>query len=237
MMRSRKGQIGDRHRGTPHAGSTPTVAGGGGHGSGLLGRGLQLSLDKTVALIPLQGSQAVASLRRYCLDNPAGESHCLRFQIEGQNLYVKIVTQHVYLGAIISFSKFEQQSFEHRLCLAKQTYRRLRSVLKCTTVPTTLRLQLWQGTIVPTLLHGLDCTGLPGAEAATLLTQFYKQARAVARSHSMFTHETHADFARRLRLCNPLDRLLRAVTHRANPDDAHDSCLRPGDASSSGELW
>ena len=71
---------------------------------GLLGRGLQLSLDKTVALIQLQGSQAVASLRRYCVDNPAGKGQCLRFQIEGQNLYVKIVTQHVYLGAIISLS-------------------------------------------------------------------------------------------------------------------------------------
>eukprot|EP00439_Symbiodinium_sp_Y106_P014883 s9371_g2.t1 len=46
----------------------------------------------------------------------------------------------------------------------------------------------------------------------------------------MFTHETHVDFARRLRLCNPVERLLRAVTHRANQDDAHDSCLRPGDA-------
>ncbi|CAE7564693.1 unnamed protein product [Symbiodinium sp. CCMP2592] len=157
---------------------------------GLCQKGLELSMSKTVAILKLHGPQAAACLRRYQVDNPHGEGQCLKFMIAGEPKYIKIVTQHIYLGVIVSFGKFEQQTFEHRL-----------------------RLRLWQGTVLPTLLHGLDCTGLTAATASTLLAFFFKHARSVAKSHSQFTHETNMDFAKRLRLTNPIASLLQAI-HR-----------------------
>ena len=197
--------------------------------SGLCRRGLELSMGKTVAIIKLHGPQAVACLRRYQGDNPEGEGQCLKFVIDGLPKYVKVVTQHVYLGVVIGFGKFEQQTFAHRLHLAKQTYSRLKSVLKCSTVPIRLRLQLWRGTVLPTLLHGLDCVGLPAPEAATLMTHFFRQTRTIAKSYSQFTHETNVAFARRLQLPNPVEMLIQAVQRREaydGPPGGHPTSMR-----------
>ena len=108
--------------------------------SGLCSRGLELSMSKTVAILKLHGPQAEACLRRYQVDNPDGEGNCLKFVIAGEPKYIRVVTQHVYLRVIVSFGKFEQQTFAHRLQLAQQTHGRLKSVLKCSTVPMKLRL-------------------------------------------------------------------------------------------------
>ncbi|CAE7872269.1 unnamed protein product, partial [Symbiodinium necroappetens] len=179
-----------------------------------LGRqGLQLSLDKTVIVLGLKGMQG----------------QFMKFQIGGEAAYVKIVKQHLYLGAQISFHKYEQATAKYRMGLAKGAYTRLAPVLKCRTVPLKLRLHLWQGTILPTLLHGLDCMGLLTTEAAQMMTIFYQQARAIAKSFSMYTHETNMQFARRLKLASPIQRLLKAIDSRATTDLALSPNLRAGD--------
>ena len=184
----------------------------------LYSRGLELSMSKTVAILKLHGPQAESCLRRYQVDNPDGDGKCLKFMIAGEPKYIKVVTQHVYLGVIVSFGKFEQQTFAHRLQLAKQSHGRLKSVLKCSAIPRQLRLQLWRCTVIPTLLHGLDCSGLPTVEASTLMTQYFKQARMIAKSYSQFTHETNLEFARRLQLPNPITMLVQALQRRASYD-------------------
>ena len=170
-----------------------------------------MSQEKTVILLELQGAQAAKALARYKVDRPQGP--CLRFLIEGQPYYLKIVTTHVYLGAVIGFRRFEQDTFKHRLMLARSTFSRLGVILRNRQVPLKLRLLLWQGCVWPALLHALDCTGLPRKELMTLQTQLIKQARAISNSHSMMTKETNVDFVRRLRLQNAVNLRTRLDTH------------------------
>ncbi|CAE7332912.1 unnamed protein product, partial [Symbiodinium microadriaticum] len=196
---------------------------------GLGKQGLQLSLDKTVIVLGLKGPGAATCLKRYVVERAGMQGQFMKFQIGGEAAYVKIVKQHLYLGAQISFQKYEQATAKHRMGLAKGAYTRLAPVLKCRTVPLKLRLHLWQGTILPTLLHGLDCLGLLPTEAAQMMTVFYQQARAIAKSFSMYTHETNMQFAQRLKLASPLRRLLKAIDIRAKTDSDLSPSLRAGD--------
>ncbi|CAE7332469.1 unnamed protein product [Symbiodinium microadriaticum] len=196
---------------------------------GLGKQGLQLSLDKTVIVLGLKGTGAATCLKRYVVERAGMQGQFMKFQIGGEAAYVKIVKQHLYLGAQISFQKYEQATAKHRMGLAKGAYTRLAPVLKCRTIPLKLRLHLWQGTILPTLLHGLDSLGLLPTEAAQMMTVFYQQARAIAKSFSMYTHETNMQFAQRLKLASPLRRLLKAIDIRAKTDSDLSPSLRAGD--------
>ncbi|CAE7695511.1 Crnkl1 [Symbiodinium sp. CCMP2592] len=192
----------------------------------LLNAGMLISQDKTVVILELQGAQAARALARYTVERPQGK--CFRFVIADQTLYLKIVPKHVYLGAVVGFRHFEQDTFKHRLSLARCTFSRLGVILRNRGVPLRLRLQLWQGCVWPALFHALDCTGLPQKELQTLQTQLIKQARAIAKSHSMLTKETNQAFIRRLRLPDPVQRLQNALMQRVTLDETLSPVLAPG---------
>ena len=198
--------------------------------SGLHSRGLRVSTDKTVIMIALQGPGSEQCLRRYLVERPGEEGKFVKFTLETEVMFIKVVTQHSYLGVQISYRKFEQATFRHRLSLARGTFARLSSILKCRAIPVKLRLQLWQGTVLPTLLHGLDSVGLQLPEIQTMLTVFFQQSRSIAKSFSMFTHESNHDFALRLKLPDLLRRLRRAIQRRGWLDDCLPDSLRPTDA-------
>ncbi|CAE7752443.1 unnamed protein product [Symbiodinium sp. CCMP2456] len=194
----------------------------------LAGHGLTISPDKTVIVLELQGAHAAKALDRYVVQKPQGK--CFRFMIHEQPLHLKIVSEHVYLGAVIGFRKFEQATVKHRLTLARNTFSRLGVILRNRSVPLKLRLQLWQGCVWPTLLHALDCTGLPLRELQQVNTQLVKQARSVANSHSMLTKETNEAFIQRLKLTDPVRRLQNAITQREALDQWLMGPLAPGEA-------
>ncbi|CAE7632215.1 unnamed protein product, partial [Symbiodinium sp. CCMP2456] len=194
----------------------------------LLRQGLTISQDKTVIVLELQGPQAHKALDRYTVQRPTGRH--FRFIVDDKVLYLKIVSQHVYLGAVIGFRKFEQDTFKHRLSLARNSFSRLSVILRNRTVPLKLRLQLWQGCIWPAMLHSLDCTGLPLKEFQSMQSQLVKQARSIAKSHSMLTKETNSDFVRRLGLPDPVARMQQAPQQRAALDPSLPAALAPGEA-------
>ena len=195
---------------------------------GLEERHVQVSLDKTVAIIDLQGPGAKKCLDRYLVRRPRHEGLFLKFMIAGEARYVKVKPSHTYLGVSISYKKPEQETAKLRLDLAMGTFRRLKKILTCRDVPLKLRLQLWQGTVLPTMLHGIDSVGLPLKEANQLMTVYFKQVRSVAKSFSMFTHETNQDLAKRLGLADPLQRLVQALERRSRASTDLPEPLLPG---------
>ncbi|CAE6942520.1 unnamed protein product [Symbiodinium sp. CCMP2592] len=188
--------------------------------------GLQISTDKTVILLDLRGQHAQRVLQRYLVDTPQGK--CMKFVVHGEATYVRIVPHHVYLGAVISYNRFEHETLQHRMRLAKGVYSRLGSILRHRSVPLKLRLQLWQGCVWPTLLHALDSSGLPGKDLQAMQTLLLKQVRSIARSHSMLTRETNRAIIDRLRLPDPVRRLQQALTRREQQDSALGEAIRPG---------
>ncbi|OLP84381.1 LINE-1 retrotransposable element ORF2 protein [Symbiodinium microadriaticum] len=195
---------------------------------GLEERHVQVSLEKTVAIIDLQGPGAKKCLDRYLVRRPRCEGLFLKFMIAGEARYVKVKPSHTYLGVSISYKKPEQETAKLRLDLATGTFRRLKKILACRDVPLKLRLQLWQGTVLPTMLHGVDSMGLPLKEANQIMIVYFKQVRSVAKSFSMFTHETNQDLAKRLGLADPLQRLLQALDRRSCASKDLPEQLLPG---------
>ncbi|CAE7584044.1 unnamed protein product [Symbiodinium sp. CCMP2592] len=105
--------------------------------------GLQISADKTVILMDIRGLHAQKALLRYVVDMPQGK--CVKFIIDGEATYIKMVAGHVYLGAVIGYQRFEADTLQHRMKLAKGVYSRLGSILRHRSIPLRLRLLLWQG--------------------------------------------------------------------------------------------
>ena len=157
--------------------------------------GLCISVDKTVILLELKGSLAAKLSARYVVHTEQGPH--MKFVLDGHTLLIKLVPQHTYLGAIISYHKYESATFKYRLGIAKSAFTRLRVILHNRSVPLTLRLRLWQGCIWPTILHGLDCAGLLPTDFQALQSQLIKQARSIAKSFSMLTRESNYDFLKR----------------------------------------
>ncbi|OLP77031.1 LINE-1 retrotransposable element ORF2 protein [Symbiodinium microadriaticum] len=110
---------------------------------GLEERHVQVSIDKTVAIVELQGPGAAKCLERYLVSRPNHEGRYFKFVIAGEPRYVKVVPQHTYLGVIIGYKKPEQETAKHRRDLATGAFRRLKKILTCRDVPLKLRLQLW----------------------------------------------------------------------------------------------
>ena len=93
---------------------------------------LKVSLDKTVILVELRGPKAAGLLKKYVITKPSGPH--MRFNVQGQHMDIKIVSKHVYLGACISYRRFEHDTVQRRLTLAKAQFARLKSILKCQAV-------------------------------------------------------------------------------------------------------
>ena len=115
---------------------------------------------------------------------------------------------------VISYGKLEAESFQYRARLAKGAFKRLEGVLMCRSVPIRFRWHLWKACILPCLFHGLDCVGLKVALAHRLRVLVIGQARRIARSWSMFTHEANDDFMDRHGLQDPVERLQQVHSNR-----------------------
>ena len=144
----------------------------------------------------------------------------MKFVINGQPMLIKLVPKHTYLGAVISYRRYESETFRHRLAIAKGPFTRLRVILHNRSVPLHLRLRLWKGCIWPALLHGLDCTGLLPEDFQTMQSQLIQQARSTAKSNF--------DFLKRLQIDDPVRRLRDALRRRSQQDDQLGPGLYPG---------
>ena len=140
--------------------------------AGLREQGLQLSLEKTAIILELRGAGAAICMRKYVVERTDKPGRCMKFVIQREAVYVKLQDHHVYLGTQIGFQKFEQDTNKYRLGLAKGAYSRLAPIFKCRTISLKIRLHLWQGTVLPTMLHGLDCLGLTIAEAGKMISVY-----------------------------------------------------------------
>ena len=191
----------------------------------LSSQGLDVSFSKTVILLELRGAKAAHTLKRYVVQLPEGPH--MRFLIHNRRVDVRIVTKHVYLGVVISFRKFEMDTIKHRLDIAKGQFARLKPILRCQAVPLKLRLHLWRACLPATLLHGIVATGYPEVGAKLVTTLMVQQIRHIAKSHSMWTHETNRDIMHRLGIVHPAQALERALRCQQRADCNLGDALHP----------
>ena len=134
---------------------------------------------------------------------------------------LRIVQSHIYLGVCISYKKFEQESVNHRMKIAKSSFGRLRSILTCRAVPIAKRLELWRSCVISTLIRGLDVMVLSTAQAGRLRSLAIQQARQIAKSYSVVTRESNDEFMERFALRDVVDMIAATfvrVSEKRMPD-------------------
>ena len=150
-----------------------------------------INTDKSVILVSLPFSFATKWRRR----NLCRVGDTVRLSLRtpsGRSYKLPVVSQHKYLGAIISYEgDCAEHTVAHRLQQTWAAWARLRPALTSASAPALpVRLRLWKACIPPIALYALDCLPL----TRRLLTQaqhvLTRQLRAVAKSQAHLTRES-----------------------------------------------
>ena len=166
--------------------------------------GFKVNPKKSALLISAAGSSAQQELSKYRVKI---KNEGMRIKLPDGNL-VPIRRTAPYLGVIISYSNYEDQTLKHRLACSKQVLRDVSHVIaNDRAVPEAKRIQIWQATAWASATYALRIVGITTAGLQRLTSIFTYQARFVTRSFSRVTHELNSDFLSRKKITIPREQL------------------------------
>ncbi|CAE7678807.1 unnamed protein product [Symbiodinium sp. CCMP2592] len=186
---------------------------------------LVLSREKTVCLLKVEGSQAPHAKKKVIHTRTDG-----KFLQLSPQYTLPLKKSHIYLGAVISYSDFENMNARHRAHAGHVAFTRLRQYLMARrTLPLHKRLALWKATVAASTLYSITAAGLTQKSFDLIRVQMTKQIRAMANSPRHLTLESDSALLKRLKLLSPADmiesRLLALVSRTSelaqtlHPDD------------------
>ena len=174
----------------------------------LKAQGLQINPDKSHFLVEVRGSDAEKWLRKHKVKRKDGDGWAFRF-----NLFTKeevpIAKKVKYLGVIVSYHSFEDETLSYRMDLAQAHRNRLAKVLQGRGgLGLAQRRRIWQVCVQTSQTYGLAAVGLTAAGLRKLHIQTLKHIRAFAKSPRHISRESDQDLLRRLGIANPHETLL-----------------------------
>ena len=159
--------------------------------------GMEVSDQKSKAVLALRGTLSNSVRRRFIRGNPKGEGKVLRLHTKGGALCIPLAQQITYLGTQICYHHFERLTLESRLAKAEIAYNRLGSVLKGRHhLSTSQRVSLWRSCVWATAQHGLTACGLTQAGLHSLEVTMLRQLRAILRQPVHLAHSTNQQVCR-----------------------------------------
>ena len=163
--------------------------------------------DKTVALLQMQGSK-IKKLQKKCVRKTT-EGAFLRIpRGDGSETLIRITSQQPYLGAVLSYSKFEVQTVDFRIKQATRVSHLLnRWLLGRTGLTTRHRLGVWYMCVFAYLTHGLHYTGITVESLMKVDILIIKQLRRLYRSPAHMDKLTNLQFLQKYHLKDPFSQL------------------------------
>ena len=149
----------------------------------ILDMGMQINFQKSAAVIALKGYMVKQVLQkhtqwRYGVKN-------LRLRMESTDIYIPIQAQIQYLGAVLSYTAFEQQTADLRVSQARQNFDQLRRVLRTSGgLSTARRLSIYRMCVWTALLYGITSIGITAAVCRTLQSAAAMHLRKLLRIHA-----------------------------------------------------
>ena len=141
-----------------------------------------------------------------------GIGRTLDFGTPGQPLLVPQSTTLKYLGVIVSYQRFEDQTLASRLQSASVTRHRLLKVLHASRfLPVQKRLQLYMACVRSTALYGIPVIGITPKGVRQLQAFEAKHVRAIARFPVHLTRETTVSLFQRLGLLPAMDHMCKML--------------------------
>ena len=174
--------------------------------------GLQINPSKSSFLVEVRGSDAEKWLRKHRFRNKSDDGWSFRFNLSTRE-EVPIVKSFRYLGVILSYHCFEDETLRYRVEMAQSHRNRLAKVLQGRGgLGLSQRRRIWLVCVQTSQLYGLCVTGITPAGLKRLHIQMMKHVRAFAKSPRHLTQESDHELLRRLGVVGPLEALLKQVT-------------------------
>ena len=173
--------------------------------------GLSINMTKTAFLLHLRGRRACKWKAK--LVRRSQSTTCIRLDAltkQGEPLFIPLVSEHKYLGIVLSYRHCQMATLKVRKNLAMGTFSRLRCWWG-SRFPLRERIKLWFQTVWPTLTYGLADVGCTRRGLLQLGAFAMRQLRRLARSPSHLTHESNEALCKRLGIVHPCDRLCQSV--------------------------
>lgn len=171
--------------------------------------GVQLSLEKSHAIIKIGGTNCRDIQRKYILTDAQGP-YILIPRAHGGFSRLPVRTQAKYLGVMVGYNLFERKTVQMRIKAARHSFARLRRWLCSKQIPKKTRLQLWHSCVFSTLVYGIFSTGFTQTDLLQLQQCIFTMYRQLVGDHSYLTHHTHAAVLHIHGLDHPLSLLLHA---------------------------
>ena len=173
---------------------------------------MQVNPDKSVVIFTMKGPLA-ARVRRQVERHTSDGT---KFKIVTPGLKQLLIPVHrstKYLGVVISYGPFEDDTLRHRIMLMQVGFHRLKRWLTGKhNLTVTQRYKLWQTCIFPILSYGIFATGLTPTGIRTLIPKLHSMIRRMLHDHSYVTHRTNSEALARHRIPTPLQLLHRSAT-------------------------
>ena len=167
---------------------------------------LQLSYQKSFILLRYAGTNPRPSLKGRI--RRQGKDHFLLVpRRTGHASLLPLRNKGSYLGVVISYAAFEQQSWAHRKQLAWLAYNRLKSWLRHRDIQVKQRLHLWKQCVFTVLTYGLFATGVTVPILHDFQGTIYRMLRMILNDRAYRTHHSHQQVFGHFRLDHPLDML------------------------------
>ena len=199
--------------------------------------GLQVNANKSKAILHVQGKGS-ERIKRTCIELVKDEKH-LKVPIREENTMteelIPLVSQLHYMGIVLSYTSFEEQTMRHRIAVGRANYDRLRKLVNARKILRLHhRIRLWRCAILPAMTYGLLSTGLTKTSADMFAIAWIKQIRAISNSPVHLTGERSLDLLQRVGLPEPLQHLhkLASSSHRLHTQ-GFASRLTPNSAAAS----
>ena len=189
---------------------------------------LQLSYQKSFILMRYAGTNPRPTLKG--LIRRQGLEHCLLVQrLHGQPTALPLRKKGSYLGAIITYSDLESQSWQHRKRAAWIAFNRLRNWLSNRSIAIRPRLHLWKQSVFTVLTYSLMATQVTISILHDFQAVVYRMIRILIGDHPYRTHHSHQQVFQQFHLSHPLDMLLDLATALHRRIRRRDQDLAPND--------
>ncbi|CAE7385673.1 cdk7 [Symbiodinium sp. CCMP2592] len=172
--------------------------------------GLTINPAKSSFLVEVRGPIGDAWLRKHRMRDAEGNWQFV-WDLH-RRLKVPVVRSFRYLGVMLSYHAFEDETLHFRLQQAQQHRNRLARTLQGRGgLRLEQRRRIWLVCVQTSQLYGLSAVGITEAGYNLLRIQTMKHVRAFAKSPRHLTQESDRSLLDRLGLCAPLQTLMQQV--------------------------
>ncbi|CAE7334859.1 unnamed protein product, partial [Symbiodinium microadriaticum] len=156
---------------------------------------LRINMEKTKAILKMVGTLKHRIKKDYIRKTTTARR--LLLCPRDPERWLPLVDHTEYLGMIISYDGFEQQSLKHRLTKAHNRRWALASVLHSRRLRIPYNLNIWRSCVYSTMNYGVAHCGLSGAQVGELQKAVMKHTRAIISNQAFLTGDTHESIMQR----------------------------------------